>query len=193
MAKQKNPYEIDFEEYIRHTDASKKEKTLAWSTAIGLQQVDGLTPSSYLYETARRNIEGDISFDEAKRLVDSYYKKKTAVEKGIQEKPIYLERFFRNLLLNEHHELKNRFTHIDYDEYMKKSSQKGSQKSSQKIIEMIKQNSEITTQEMADNLGITRRAVAKSIAKLQEQGVVRRVGADKGGHWEVLNRENVDG
>ena len=95
-----------------------------------------------------------------------------------------MERFFRNLLLNEHHELKNRFTHIDYDEYMKKSSQK----SSQKIIEMIKQNSEITTQEMADNLGITRRAVAKSIAKLQEQGVVRRVGADKGGHWEVLNR-----
>lgn len=185
MAKQKNPYEIDFEEYIRHTDASKKEKTLAWSTAIGLQQVDGLTPSSYLYETARRNIEGDISFDEAKRLVDSYYKKKTAVEKGIQEKPIYLERFFRNLLLNEHHELKNRFTHIDYDEYMKKSSQK--------IIEMINQNSEITTQEMADNLGITRRAVAKSIAKLQEQGVVRRVGADKGGHWEVLNREDVDG
>lgn len=76
---------------------------------------------------------------------------------------------------------------------MKKSSQKGSQKSSQKIIEMIKQNSEITTQEMADNLGITRRAVAKSIAKLQEQGAVRRVGADKGGHWEVLNREDVDG
>ncbi len=281
MAKQKNPYEIDFEEYIRHTDASKKEKTLAWSTAIGLQQVDGLTPSSYLYETARRNIEGDISFDEAKKLIDSYYKKKDArnkdederteeadkvasriahilsqpsftfapsqliaihkelfkglfkfagkirdyditkrewvlngdtvmygaayelkdvlnydferergfnytgisddekikhisffvsrlwqihpfgegntrttavfaiqylrflgfdgfsdtffenswyfrnalvranytnVEKGIQENPIYLERFFRNLLLNEHHELKNRFTHIDYDE-----------------------------------------------------------------------------
>ena len=112
-----------------------------------------------------------------------------------------MERFFRNLLLNERNELKNRFTHIDYDEYMKKSSEKGSQKgsqkssqkSSQKIIEMIKQNSEITTQEMADNLGITRRAVVKSIAKLQEQGVVRRVGADKGGHWEVLNRGNVDG
>ena len=54
MAKQKNPYEIDFEEYIRHTDASKKDKTLAWSTAIGLQQVDGLKPSSYLYETAKK-------------------------------------------------------------------------------------------------------------------------------------------
>ena len=62
---EKNPYEIDFEEYIRHTDASKKDKTLAWSTAIGLQQVDGLKPSSYLYETAKKNIEGELSFDEA--------------------------------------------------------------------------------------------------------------------------------
>ena len=53
---EKNPFEIDFEEYIRHTDASKKDKTLAWSTAIGLQQVDGLKPSSYLYETAKKNI-----------------------------------------------------------------------------------------------------------------------------------------
>ena len=51
---EKNPYELDFEEYIRHTDASKKDKTLAWSTAIGLQQVDGLKPSSYLYETAKK-------------------------------------------------------------------------------------------------------------------------------------------
>lgn len=62
-----------------------------------------------------------------------------------------------------------------------------SQKSSQKIIEMINQNPEITTQEMAENLGITRRAVAKSISKLQELNIIRRVGADKGGHWEVVS------
>ena len=74
----KNPYEIDFEEYIRHTDASKKDKTLAWSTAIGLQQVDGLKPSSYLYETAKKNIEGELSFDEARNLIDSYYESRTA-------------------------------------------------------------------------------------------------------------------
>ena len=78
MANEKNPYEIDFEEYIRYTDASKKDKTLAWSTAIGLQQVDGLTPSAYLYETAKRNIEGELSFDEAKNLIDSYYQSRTA-------------------------------------------------------------------------------------------------------------------
>ena len=66
--------ELDFEQYIRHTDASKKEKKLAWSTAIGLQQVDGLKPSEYLYETAKRNIEGELSFEEAKNLIDSYYR-----------------------------------------------------------------------------------------------------------------------
>ena len=75
---EKNPFEIDFEEYIRHTDASKKEKTLAWSTAIGLQQVDGLKTSSYLYETAKRNIEGELSFDDAKNLIDSYYESRTS-------------------------------------------------------------------------------------------------------------------
>ena len=31
---EKNPFEIDFEEYIRHIDSSKKEKTFAWSTAV---------------------------------------------------------------------------------------------------------------------------------------------------------------
>ncbi|MBP5448665.1 MAG: HTH domain-containing protein [Spirochaetales bacterium] len=68
-------------------------------------------------------------------------------------------------------------------------SQKGSQKSSQKIIEMINRNAQITTQEMADALGISRRAVAKAIAKLQETNCVRRVGSDKGGHWEIITEK----
>ena len=281
MGKAKNPYEIDFEEYIRQGEPSKKDKIFAWLTAIGLQKVDGLIPSKYLFDIAHRNIDGEITVAEVKTLVETYYKSKskhiddskerteeadkvasriarilsekafvfspssliaihrnlfegiyefagklrdydilkrewaldgdsilyaawdelqdaltydfeqerdfnykglsedeiikhiacfisqlwqvhpfgegntrttavfaiqylrflgfdgfsdtffenswyfrnalvranyTNVEKGIQEKPIYLERFFRNLLLNEHNELKNRFTHIDYDE-----------------------------------------------------------------------------
>lgn len=73
----KSPYEADFEKYIRHTGADKKEKTFAWATAIGLQQVDGLKPSEYLYQTAKRNIEGEISFDDVSRLINSYYKSKS--------------------------------------------------------------------------------------------------------------------
>ena len=373
---EKNPYEIDFESYIRHTDASKKDKTLAWSTAIGLQQVDGLKPSSYLYETAKKNIEGELSFDEAKNLIDSYYESRKArtedderteeadkvssriaqilsepsfnfspshliaihkrlfegifkfagkirdyditkkewvlngdtvmygasfelkaaldydfdmernfkytglstdeiikhitffvsrlwqihafgegntrttavftikylrsmgykvdndifarnswyfrnalvranyknLKEGIEENPVYLERFFRNLILGENNELKNRYTHIDYDEYMKKfgDNQKGSEKkqlindtakitkkitqkitvkitvNQQKIIDVIKENPFITQEELSKIVGIARLNINKNMKKLQELGIIKRVGADKNGHWEVI-------
>lgn len=369
---EKNPYEIDFEEYIRHTDASKKDKTLAWSTAIGLQQVDGLKPSSYLYETAKKNIEGELSFDEAKNLIDSYYESCTArnqdderteeadkvssriaqilsepsfnfspshliaihkrlfegifkfagkirdyditkkewvlngdtvmygasfelkaaldydfemernfkykglstdeiikhitffvsrlwqihafgegntrttavftikylrsigykvdndifaqnswyfrnavvranyknLKEGIEENPAYLERFFRNLILGENNELKNRYTHIDYDEYIKKFGEKAisSEKNQsindtakitqkitvkitvnqQKIIDVIKENPFATQEELSNIVGIARLNINKNMKKLQEQGIIKRIGADKNGHWEVI-------
>lgn len=63
-----------FKEYIRQIEASKKEKSFAWATAIGLQDVDGLRPSEYLKQTAIKNIEGDITIDEASALIESYYK-----------------------------------------------------------------------------------------------------------------------
>ena len=68
------------------------------------------------------------------------------------------------------------------DEYIENA--KSSQKSSQKIIELIKTDENITTQDMADKLGISRRAVAKQFARLQEENIIRRIGADKGDHWE---------
>ena len=68
----------DFEEYIRQSEPHKREKGYAWQTAIGLQAVDGLKPSESLKEKARQHIEGDITIDEVKQLVDSYYKSKVA-------------------------------------------------------------------------------------------------------------------
>ena len=67
----------EFEEYIRQVEPFAQESANAWKTAIGLQQVDGLKPSSYLLETARKNIEGDITIDEVRQLLDSYYKSKS--------------------------------------------------------------------------------------------------------------------
>ena len=61
-----------------------------------------------------------------------------------------------------------------------------SQKTSQKIIDLIKEDSYISTTKMAEIIGIDRRNIARNIKKLQEQGVVRRVGPDKGGFWEVI-------
>ena len=62
-----------FKEYLRASEPDKANRSYIWSTAIGLQAVDGLSPSDYLLDTAVKNIEGDITFDEAKNLIDSYY------------------------------------------------------------------------------------------------------------------------
>lgn len=61
------------DEYIRQSEPERHERGEAWRVAIGLQQVDGLTPSAYLVDTAKQHIDGDITIGEAKALIDSYY------------------------------------------------------------------------------------------------------------------------
>ena len=357
---EKNPFEIDFEEYIRHIDSSKKEKTFAWSTAIGLQQVDGLKPSSYLYETAKRNIEGELSFDDAKNLIDSYYECRTLrtedederteeadkvstriaqilsepsfnfspshliaihkrlfegifkfagkirdyditkkewalngdtvmygasfelksaldydfeqerafnykglsndqivkhitffvsrlwqihafgegntrttavftikylrslgykadndifaenswyfrnalvranysnLQNGIQENSEFLELFFRNLILGENNELKNRYTHVDYDSFARKFGDNSeisekkfgdNKKSSEIILELLKEDPKLSAKKLSEKIGITSRAVEKQLASLVEKGFIKREGSPKSGHWEIL-------
>ena len=69
-----------FKEYLRESEPDKAHKGYAWSTAIGLQAVDGLKPSKYLIDTAIKNIEGKITMKEAQNLIDSYY----------EERPVHL-------------------------------------------------------------------------------------------------------
>ena len=69
-----------FKEYLRESESDKAHKGYAWSTAIGLQAVDGLKPSKYLIDTAIQNIEGKITMKEAQNLIDSYY----------EERPVHL-------------------------------------------------------------------------------------------------------
>ena len=76
----------DFDEYIRQGEPDKKEKAYIWQTAIGLQAVDGLSTSDYLKETAKRNIEGEITVDEVGKLIRSYYQSKTQREPDDDEK-----------------------------------------------------------------------------------------------------------
>ena len=367
--KKENPFEIDFESYIREGEPDKKEKSIAWSIATGLQQVDGLTPSAYLYETAKRNIEGEISIEEAKKLIDSYYESKTDrteedddteeadkvsvrivqlfrdktfnftpayyihihgkifegvfkfagkvrtynitkkewvlngdtvlyanadliketlkydfeteknfdysklskedavkhitrfvanmwqihpfgegntrttavftikylrslgfnvnnepfekhswyfrnalvranytnMQKGIYMNTEYLEKFFRNILLCENNELKNRYTHIDYDEYIKKfgDNQKSSAKNlpvndknlpvnlpvnkvQAELISFLKENPSYTYDDLAEKIKRTRETVRVNLRKLEKMNLLKRVGADKNGHWEVI-------
>ncbi len=371
----KKPSELDFEEYIRQVEPAKREKSYAWSTAIGLQQVDGLTPSDYLLEVAKKNIEGKISLNMAQALIDSYYDSKTErtddqdeseeadkvsvrtaqvlsekafsfspsfliaihkrlfdrilkhageirkyniskkewvlngdsvmygasyelrmaldydfererefnysnlsmdeivrhltffvsslwqihafgegntrttavftikylrsmgfkvgndifaknswyfrnalvranyknVRKGIQQEPEHLEKFFRNLLMGEHNELKNRYLHVDYKkvkdnaviektkkaEAAKKVQTKSHSKMSQQnvtikiserqkqILEIVKENPNVLQTELAERFGVRRETISRDMRKLVDMGVLCRSDSDKRCTWKV--------
>lgn len=65
-----------FDEYLRQQEPSKQKAAANWKVAMGLQSVDGLQPSAYLVDVAKRNIEGEISIDESRELIKSYYQSK---------------------------------------------------------------------------------------------------------------------
>ena len=365
-----------FDEYLRQGEPSQKESAENWKTAIGLQAVDGLQPSAYLIDVAKRNIEGEITLDETRKLIDSYYQSKTVrtpkdedeeeadkvsaniakilasktfafntngyvslhrrifegvfkhageirqydiskkewvlegdsvnylnwedlrraldwdieqeknfqykglsddekiehiakfisgiwqihafregntrttaiftiqylrslgyevnnemfakhswyfrnalvranyrnINKDIEYSPVYLVRFFRNLLLKDGWVLKNRYLHIrptdDWkeqpnlkDPHYNKTLQKVDRKSGQKsesvdrkggqktkvsIIRMIKDNPSISSIEMANLIGINRSAISKHLKKLKEDHIIKREGPAKGGKWIII-------
>ena len=365
-----------FDEYLRQGEPLQKERAENWKTAIGLQAVDGLQPSAYLIDVAKRNIEGEISLDETRKLIDSYYQSKTVrtpkdeeeeeadkvsaniakilasktfafntngyvslhrrifegvfkhageirqydiskkewvlegdsvnylnwedlrraldwdieqeknfsykgltddekiehiakfisgiwqihafregntrttaiftiqylrslgyevnnemfakhswyfrnalvranyrnINKDIEYSPIYLVRFFRNLLLGESWVLKNRYLHINPTDEWKvqprlatpqvphtphqkvdrkggqkteKVGRKGGQKTKDSILSLIASDPFVTTKEMSKQLEINRSAISKHIKKLKEDHIIERIGPDKGGKWII--------
>ena len=71
-----NNWELELNEYIRQGEPDKADRSKAWKTAIGLQDVDGLKTSAYLIETAKDHIEGKISITEADERIHSYYEER---------------------------------------------------------------------------------------------------------------------
>lgn len=377
MSKEKNNDDFSsFDEYLRQGEPSQKESAENWKTAIGLQAVDGLQPSAYLIDVAKRNIEGEISLNETRKLIDSYYQSKTVrtpkdedeeeadkvsaniakilasktfafntngyvslhrrifegvfkhageirqydiskkewvlegdsvnylnwedlrraldwdieqeknfsykgltddekiehiakfisgiwqihafregntrttaiftiqylrslgyevnnemfakhswyfrnalvranyrnINKDIEYSPIYLVRFFRNLLLGESWVLKNRYLHINPTDEWKvqprlatpqvphtphqkvdrkggqkteKVGRKGGQKTKDSILSLIASDPFVTTNEMSKRLEINRSAISKHIKKLKEDHIIERIGPDKGGKWII--------
>lgn len=98
---QKEGY-INFEEYSQVGEPQKAERAYAWSTAIGLQAVDGLTVSQYLKDTAIRNIEGEITIDEARELSRPIIRQKQAVSQTTKrsKKPIRFQATLRRSKLS---------------------------------------------------------------------------------------------
>lgn len=121
----------DFEEYIKAGEPGRRERAEAWATAIGLQQVDGLVPSQFLFNTAIDHIEGRITQNQARRRIRDYYAAQGETTERDPDKEeadkvserivavindgdvkrdwSYLEAFFRNLLLGENNEMKSRY------------------------------------------------------------------------------------
>lgn len=54
------------------------------------------------------------------------------------------------------------------------------------IINEIRNNPNITLSEIAENLGVSRRWIATNVKFLQNKGIVKRIGPNKGGHWEII-------
>lgn len=112
-----------------------------------------------------------------------------------------IERFFRCLILGEKHELKSRYLRVSLSQVerreladgrqttdegcQKRLSGKGCQKTEDKLVELLKNHPHLTQVGMASALFISRQAVQKHLAKLKASGRLRRIGPDKGGHWEV--------
>lgn len=129
---------------------------------------------------------------------------------GVERTTEFLELFFRNLLMGEANELKNRYLHIRWKEQLTGVSEEsfvnmenGSEKvklgsgkstekttkSSEKILHIVSENPYATTEIMAEQIGISTRAVEKHLANLKAKGLLLRVGPDKGGHWEVVKTD----
>ena len=75
---------MEIKTYAKET-YEKYQKSYAWKTAIGLQLVDNLKPSEYLYEVANKTIEENLSYDEANKLINDYYEAKTTRDKDSYE------------------------------------------------------------------------------------------------------------
>ena len=58
-----------------------------------------------------------------------------------------------------------------------------------RILEAIRNNNQITTKELAEIIGISTTAIERNISRLKIKGMLRRVGPDKGGYWEVIDKE----
>jgi len=127
---------------------------------------------------------------------------------GVRREWGYLEAFFRNLLIGEENELKSRYLLIGLGRPApsfgrgrtptapkcaqksgkKKAVRKSGKKTVDRVSELLAANPNITFEAMVSTLQITRSTIQKHITNLKAAGRLRRVGPDKGGHWEVISK-----
>lgn len=120
------------------------------------------------------------------------------VQRGIHATTIYLDRFFENLLMGYHNDLKNRYLHIDFQAEQQSAVQSANANHSKcknctleelAIIHELKRNPVITQKDLARTIGKSERTIKTRTVEMQEKGLIRRANGKKNGRWEVLDQE----
>jgi ATP-dependent DNA helicase RecG len=62
--------------------------------------------------------------------------------------------------------------------------------SQQKIIQLIAANPKISKREMSNKIGISSTAIDKNIKSLKDKKIIKRIGSDRSGHWEIIDQTN---
>ena len=185
----------DFDRYYEAAEPGRRERAYAWATAIGLQDVDGLKPSEYLVSTAKRHIEGEISQDEARRLVDEYYETKEGhdLPADMQEAdkvsarivavinsptfnlsvPYYLGLHRQDVGMND---VINRRDDVINDAINFSEAEKVA-------INAILRDPKLSAARLADILGVKQRQAQRIVASLKKKTNLTRCGARKNGEW----------
>ena len=140
---------------------------------------------------------------ECKGIVDN-------LQEGVTETTIYLERFFRNMLLGETTSLRNREMHLDWKpEADFQSAKSGFQRANESVqsanpalplppkcnfctleeiavLRVIRQNPTATQKYIATEIGKSERTVKSITVRLTEHGILVRKNGKRNGYWEIV-------
>ena len=136
-------------------------------------------------------------------LVRANYSDLTA---GISETTLYLERFFRSMLLGEEHDLRNRILHVDWGKVTDEATSQSANKPIQSaklsdelppkcknctleevaVLRIMHENPSATQKEIATAIGKSERTVKTITVALQEKLIVKRVNGKRNGYWEFI-------
>ncbi len=118
---------------------------------------------------------------------------------GISETTLYLERFFRSMLLGEEHDLRNRIMHVDWGKVADDTSGQSAKLSDElppkcknctleevAVLRMMHENPSATQKEIATAIGKSERTVKTITVALQEKLIVKRVNGKRNGYWEFI-------
>ena len=118
----------------------------------------------------------------------------TNIKEGIYETTEFLEKFLRNLLLGEKHELHNREMHIRGEFLLGHAAPindpindpiKFDERES-RIIELLREDPSLTRAGMAEQLGCSDSTVKRILQNLVDKGAIKRIGSNKKGEWIIL-------